>query len=206
LTRLVLATGNPGKTLEIKALLAGLPLQLLTKEDFSTWPRLEERGNTFEENALAKAFEITRWSGLPALADDSGLEVDCLGGAPGVISAHYAGKHGDDAANVARLLSEMEGVPLPGRGARFVCVIALTGPGGDSLCFRETCEGHIAVRPSGEGGFGYDPVFVAAGERRTMAELPLEEKNTISHRGKALRRLRDMLEAGEPRWLFEPSA
>lgn len=206
MTGLALATSNPGKILEMKAVLSGLPLRLLTKEEFTTWPELEESGNTFEENALAKAVELSRWSGMPAIADDSGLEVEWLGGAPGVLSARYAGEQGDDAANIARLLSEMEGVPRGKRGARFVCVIALAGPRGDSLCFRETCEGSIAERPRGGGGFGYDPVFVPAGMRRTMAELPLEKKNAISHRGKALRKLRAMLESGEPRWLFEASA
>lgn len=200
--RLVLATENRGKIREMLADLSGLPVEILARDDFSDWPHLEEDGMTFEDNAAAKAVALSRWAGLPALADDSGLEVNALGGAPGVISAHYAGVHGDDAANVARLLREMEGVPPRERGARFVCVLVLASPRGDTVEIRETCEGAIAGEPRGELGFGYDPVFVPEGMDRTLAELPLEEKNAVSHRGKALRRLRAMLEAGEPAWLF----
>ncbi len=202
--RLALATANRGKVREIALALSGLDLDILTRDDFRAWPPLEESGETFEENAACKALELARWSGIPALADDSGLEVDALGGAPGVDSALYAGTHGDDAANLARLMREMEGVPAGRRGARFVCVLALASPGGDTLLVRGTCEGTIAEKPRGEGGFGYDPVFVPAGMGRTMAELNLEEKNAVSHRGRALRRLRSLLEAGEPAWLFGP--
>ncbi len=200
--RLVLATRNPGKIEEITHLLEDLPVQVFTWKDFPDWPPVEEVGDTFEENARHKAESLARWADLPALADDSGLEVEALGGAPGVVSAHYAGKHGDDAGNVARLLRELEGVPREGRGARFVCVLVLAGPRGERLLVRETCEGRIAEEPRGEGGFGYDPVFVPNGEVRTMAELSLEEKNALSHRGKALRRLRALLEKGEPEWLY----
>ncbi len=201
--KLALATGNRGKMREMREVLAGLDLSIITKEDFREWPELEEAGRTFEENALAKALELARWSGIPALADDSGLEVEALRGAPGVDSALYAGTHGDDLANIDRLLRELEGVPPPQRGARFVCVLALASPAGDTLLVRETCEGAVAEAPRGEKGFGYDPVFVPAGMDRTMAELSLEEKNAISHRGKALRRLRAILEAGQPAWLFD---
>lgn len=200
--RLVLATGNRGKIGEIAQALSGLDLDILTKDDFRHWPALEEEGDTFEDNAAAKATALARWAGLPALADDSGLEVEALGGAPGVDSALYAGTHGDDAANIARLLREMEGVPPRGRGARFVCVLVLASPDGRRVEIRETCEGAVAPAPRGELGFGYDPVFVPAGEERTLAEMPLEEKNAVSHRGKALRRLRSLLERGEPYWLF----
>ncbi len=204
--RLAVATRNAGKIREIRKALEGLPLRLLTCEDFPDWPVPEEEGSTFEENALEKAESLARFSGLPSLADDSGLEVDALDGAPGVSSAYYAGRHGDDAGNVARLLTEMEGIPSEGRGARFVCVLALAGPRGERRLIRETCEGRIAEEPRGEGGFGYDPVFVPRGHSRTMAELTLEEKNALSHRGKALRRLRELLERGEPTWLFsDPS-
>lgn len=201
--RLVLASGNSGKIREISDLLSGLPLQLLTRGDFTDWPLLEEKGSTFEENALSKANTLSGWIGLPAIADDSGLQVQALGGAPGVISARYAGIQGDDAANMSRLLEEMRGVPDGRRGARFVCVIVVASPGGESLRIRETCEGNVAHAPRGEFGFGYDPVFIPAGQDRTMAELPLEGKNAISHRGKALRRLREMLERGDPAWLFQ---
>jgi len=201
--RLVLATRNDGKIREIIELLSGLPIKILTHEDFHQWPELEETGSTFEENAEAKASALSEMSGLPALADDSGLEVDALGGRPGVISARYAGTQGDSAANIALLLEEMKGVPIQERGARFVCVIALTGPSVPTLEIRDTCEGAISETARGEGGFGYDPVFIPMGMDRTMAQLPLEEKNAISHRGKALRRLRTMLEEGEPAWFIQ---
>ena len=201
--RLVLATSNAGKILEIRALLEGLPIELLTHEDFEDWPVMEEKWRTFEENAASKASALSRWARLPALADDSGLEVDALGGAPGVRSARYAGVQGGDAANISRLLEEMGDIPYGKRGARFVCVIALSSPYGPSLEIRETCEGDITGEPRGEGGFGYDPVFIPRGMSRTMAELSREEKNALSHRGKALRHLRALLETGKPQWLFE---
>jgi XTP/dITP diphosphohydrolase len=201
--RLVLATGNLGKIREIKEILSGLQIQVMTCEDFIDWPELEESGETFEDNAAAKAGALSIWSGLPALADDSGLEVEALNGAPGVRSARYAGEQGNDDANIARLLAEMEGIPPEKRKARFVCALALIAPLGDSLEIGEVCLGYIVDTPRGELGFGYDPVFVPAGLDVTMAELTLEEKNAISHRGKALRRLRSMLESGEPDWLFD---
>jgi XTP/dITP diphosphohydrolase len=201
--RLVLATRNDGKIREITGLLSGLSIEILTYEDFDVWPELEETGATFEENAIAKASALSGWSGLPALADDSGLEVDALRGRPGVRSARYAGTQGDAPANIALLLKEMKGIPVQERGARFVCVIALTGPSHPAMEVRDTCKGAISEAAQGEGGFGYDPVFVPTGEERTMAELSMQEKNAISHRGKALRRLRAMLEAGEPAWLWK---
>lgn len=200
---LVLATGNRGKIREFVRLLSGLPLRVMTRDDFRDWPPLPEEGETFEENALSKALTLARWSGLPALADDSGLEVEALGGAPGVHSSRYAGEEGDEARNIALLLEELKGVPREERGARFVCVLALAGPGGKTFLVRETCEGSITEEPRGEGGFGYDPVFLPRGRDLTFAQLPLSEKNRISHRGKALRVLRSHLEAGEPQWLFE---
>lgn len=200
--RLVIATGNRGKIREMLEALSGLPVEILTRDDFASWPDLVEDGKTFEENAAAKAVSLARWAGMPALADDSGLEVRALGGAPGVISAHYAGAHGDDEANIARLMREMEDIEPRDRGARFVCVLALASPAGELVRIRETCEGAISPQPRGEMGFGYDPVFIPEGGERTMAELTLEEKNALSHRGKALRRLRSLLEAGEPTWLL----
>jgi len=200
--RLALATGNRGKIVEICALLSGLELEVLTRSDFRDWPTLDERGDTFEENAASKALELSRWAGIPALADDSGLEVEALDGAPGVLSARFAGVQGDDAANIALLLRGMEGIPPEERKARFVCVLVLASPGGLNLRIRETCEGSITTAPRGGGGFGYDPVFVPDGMDRTMAELSPEEKNAVSHRGKALRRLRSLLQCGEPSWFF----
>ena len=202
--RLALATGNSGKIGEIRALLSGLDMEVLTGDDLEGWPDLEEKGDTFEENAASKALTLSRWAAIHALADDSGLEVKALGGRPGVMSARYAGRQGDDAANIARLLREMEGVAPESRGARFVCVLVLASPAGETIEVREACEGSITSAPRGERGFGYDPVFVPQGLDRTMAELPLEKKNAISHRGKALRRLRTMLERGEPAWFFNP--
>ncbi|MBN2027579.1 MAG: XTP/dITP diphosphatase [Actinobacteria bacterium] len=201
--RLVLATGNRGKIREIRDLLGDLDIEVLTCDDLEGWPDLVERGETFEENATSKAMELSHWAGMAALADDSGLEVEALGGEPGVRSARYAGAQGDDAANIARLLREMEGVPAARRGARFVCVLVLASPRGESIEIRETCEGSVITAPRGELGFGYDPVFVPAAMDRTMAEMDLEEKNAISHRGKALRHLRAILEAGEPGWLLD---
>ena len=200
--RLVLATGNHGKIREISDLLSGLDIEVLTCGDLDGWPALEEKGDTFEENAASKAGELSLWAGMPALADDSGLEVEALGGEPGVKSARYAGVQGDDAANIARLLRELEGIPPERRGARFVCVLVLASPDGESIEIRETCEGSVTTAPRGERGFGYDPVFVPAGMEKTLAELPLGEKNAVSHRGKALRRLRALLESGEPQWVF----
>ncbi|MEW6553570.1 MAG: XTP/dITP diphosphatase [Actinomycetota bacterium] len=201
--RLVLATGNRGKIGEIRAVLSGLDIGVVTSGDLAGWPDLEEKGDTFEENAASKALTLARWAAIPALADDSGLEVEALGGRPGVLSARYAGRQGDDAANIARVLREMEGIQTGSRGARFVCVLVLASPGGEVVEVRDTCEGHITTVPRGERGFGYDPVFIAEGLERTMAELSMEEKNAVSHRGKALRRLRSLLERGEPAWFFD---
>jgi XTP/dITP diphosphohydrolase len=200
--RLALATGNRGKIREMRALLSGLEIEVLTGDEMEGWPDLEEKGKTFEENAAAKAHVLSRWAAMPALADDSGLEVESLDGRPGVMSARYAGRQGDDAANIARVLREMEGIAPGQRGARFVCVLVLASPAGETIEIRETCEGRITAAPRGELGFGYDPIFVPQGTERTMAELPLEEKNAISHRGKALRRLRSLLERKEPAWFF----
>ncbi len=200
--RLALATGNRGKIREIRSLLSGLGIDIVTCDDFEGWPALEETGDTFEDNAASKALELSRWAGMPALADDSGLEVKALGGEPGVMSARYAGKQGDDAANIARLLREMEDVPVGQRGARFVCVLVLASPRGERVEIRETCGGDITIAPKGELGFGYDPVFIPGGMEKTMAELSLDDKSAVSHRGKALRRLRAMFENAEPAWFF----
>ena len=203
LTRLFLATRNRGKLREITRILEGLPLEVVGLGEFPDFPPVEETGETFLENALLKARAAASFTGLPSLADDSGLEVDALRGAPGVMSSRYAGKEGDDAANVARLLREMEGIPEKRRGARFVCVLVLAHPDGRWVSLEGTCRGRIATSPRGTGGFGYDPVFIPEGMDRTMAQLSLEEKNALSHRGAALRALREMLEKREPSWLWE---
>jgi XTP/dITP diphosphohydrolase len=192
---IVIATRNPGKVKEIERIMAGLPVRWLTWRDFRDWPEVEENGATFRENALIKARAVAGFTGLPALADDSGLEVEALGGAPGVFSARYAGEQADDRMNVARLLEEMRDVPPERRGARFVCRAALFFPQGRCLEAEGTCRGTIADAPRGEGGFGYDPVFIPQGYDLSFAELPPREKDSLSHRGRALAALRAALEA-----------
>lgn len=190
----VLATRNAGKIAELRAILKDTRLELLGPEDVD-FPDVEETGETFEENALAKARAVSRHTGLAAIADDSGLDVSALGGAPGVRSARYAGYEHSDSANIAKLLGELAGLPDERRVARFVCVAAYVDPAGATIIASGTCEGRIVTEPRGAGGFGYDPVFVPEGHERTMAELPPEQKNAISHRGRAFRALRDQLRA-----------
>jgi XTP/dITP diphosphohydrolase len=195
-TQVVLASGNPGKLRELSALLAPLSLQLVPQSGFGIRPAAET-GTTFIENALIKAHHAARHARLPALADDSGLEVDALGGRPGVSSARFAGDGANDQQNLRQLLAELEEVPESFRQARYQCVIVWVRSVGDQapLVARGTWEGRIAHAPRGQGGFGYDPVFIPAGERRTAAELAGAEKNAVSHRAQALRALVAMLEA-----------
>jgi XTP/dITP diphosphohydrolase len=193
-TRAVLASSNPGKLRELAALLAPLSLQLLPQNEFGVRPAAET-GTTFLENALLKAHHAARHARLPALADDSGLEVDALGGRPGVFSARFAGVGASDADNLRRLLAELEDVPEGYRQARYQCVIVWVRSVGDQtpLVAHGTWEGRIAHAARGQGGFGYDPIFVPGGERRTAAELSSAEKNAVSHRAQALRALVAML-------------
>jgi XTP/dITP diphosphohydrolase len=191
---LVVATRNQGKILEISALLAGLVDQVSSAADFVGFPETIEDGATFEENALKKAREAASFSGLPALADDSGLVVDALNGRPGVFSARYAGEGAGDAANNARLLSECQNVPDDKRQAAFVCVLAFVTPEGAERVFTGRVAGRIMTAPRGEGGFGYDPLFLVDGFDRSMAELELAEKNVVSHRAQAFTKFRDYLE------------
>ncbi len=192
--RIVLATGNPKKRLELERILDGLDVQIVPMTELAL-PEPVEDGETFEANALIKARAACEGSGLPALADDSGLEVDALGGAPGVRSARYAGEAADDAANNQRLQEELASAPESQRTARFVCVAALVAPDGRAWTTRGTMEGHIVDEPRGEAGFGYDPYFVVEGETRTNAELSPEEKDARSHRGAAFRAIRPLVEA-----------
>jgi XTP/dITP diphosphohydrolase len=187
LDRLVLASGNRGKLAEIRALLAPLDIELLPQSDFDV-PAVEETGATFVENAIIKARHAAAHCALPALADDSGLLVDALGGAPGVHSARYAGPLASDRDNVARLLGALAGVPTAQRTASFYCVLVLMRSASDPmpLVVDGRWAGRIAATPLGEGGFGYDPVFVPDGHDRTAAELGSELKNRISHRALAL--------------------
>lgn len=184
---LVVATRNAGKLREIRHLLAGAGIEVVGLEDFPGLPEIEEDGATFAANAVKKAETVARLTGRVCLADDSGLTVAALGGAPGIHSARYAGRQGDDAANNARLLRELAGIPDDQRQAAFCCVMALAGPGVPAACFEGRVTGTILQTPRGSGGFGYDPLFLVDGFGQTMAELPLAEKNRISHRGQALR-------------------
>lgn len=196
--KIVLATTNPGKIEEIKAIL-DLPGVIWSSwEDWDGWPTIVEDGSDFKANAAKKAREVSRFTGLPALADDSGLEVAALGGRPGVNSARYAGRGAGDAANVDKLLRELEeaaAVSFGDRSAHFTACVVLAWPDGRSVFATGRCDGSISKAPAGEGGFGYDSVFVPEGSDRTMAELSRDEKNRLSHRGRALARLRPMIEA-----------
>ena len=196
MTRAVLASGNPGKLREFAALLAPLSLQLAAQGDFGIQPA-HETGSTFIENALLKARHAARHAHLPALADDSGLEVEALGGRPGVWSARFAGEGASDEQNLRQLLMELEGVPEGFRQARYQCAIVWVRSVGDQapLIAHGSWQGHIVRVPRGRGGFGYDPVFVPEGEQRTAAELTPAEKNAVSHRAQALNALVAMLRA-----------
>jgi XTP/dITP diphosphohydrolase len=197
MNHLVLATRNQGKILEINALLTGLVGQISSAADFVDFPETIEDGATFEENALKKAREASHFSGLPALADDSGLVVDALNGRPGVFSARFAGDGAGDAANNARLLKECQDVPDDQRQAAFVCVLAFVTPEGVERLFTGRVAGRILSAARGEGGFGYDPLFLVDGFERSMADLTLEEKNAVSHRAQAFMKFRDYLETLE---------
>jgi XTP/dITP diphosphohydrolase len=184
--RAVVATRNRGKLRELGPLLAAVGLELATIDELAPDAELREDFDTFEANALAKARQAAAATGLPAIADDSGLEVDALGGAPGVFSARYAGLPSDDARNNAKLLAEMAAVPAGARGARFRCVAAYVDPArGLELVRAGACAGEILAAPRGSDGFGYDPLFLIPALGRTMAELPLAQKNQLSHRAAA---------------------
>lgn len=183
-TIIVLASRNKGKTEEIRELLKKFPVDLKNLDDFGPIPEVVEDGNSFDDNAYKKASFTARVLGFPAIADDSGLTVEALDGAPGVFSARYAGESASDADNVEKLLAEMKG--KTDRKAAFECVISLAVPGGAALTYEGRCEGLITETPSGEHGFGYDPVFFHPDSGKTFAEISLEEKGKVSHRGKAL--------------------
>jgi XTP/dITP diphosphohydrolase len=190
--RLVVATRNPGKVREILAICDDWPVDWLTFEHVS-WPEVEETGATYQENALLKAHAAADATGEAALADDSGLEVDALGGGPGPRSARYAGKDAGDEENLHALLRAVAGVPRAGRTARYRAVAVVVFPDGRHVLAEGECEGLIRTKPNGSGGFGYDPIFEPIGWDRTMAELEADEKDRISHRGRALRALRQIL-------------
>ncbi len=195
--KIVLATKNKGKIAEFSGLFRPLDCEVVSLLDLGDIPTVEEDGATFLDNAVKKAKGYSQATGLIALADDSGLEVDALGGAPGVHSARYAGPEATDEENNAKLLRELEGMGPEQRTCRFKCVLALYAPGGELLTAEGACEGVVAEQPLGDGGFGYDPIFYIPELGRSMAQLTPEEKNRISHRGRAIRelepRLRDFL-------------
>lgn len=195
---IVIATHNRGKVREMAAALQGLPLRILALTELGAWPEPVENGRTMAENARIKAAYYATCTGRACLADDSGLEVDALGGRPGVHSARFAGVHGDDAANNAKLLALLADVPDAARTARFRCCLVLQEPDGGAITAQGVCEGLILRAPRGTNGFGYDPLFYIPGLGRTMAELTTAEKNAISHRGRALANLRALLEGREP--------
>lgn len=184
---LVLATRNRKKIDEIMRITHNLGVRVLTFDDFPGCPEVEEDGTTFEENATKKAVTVAQFTGIASLADDSGLEVEALNGAPGVLSARYAGEGADDRKNVEALLREMQF--LTNRKARFVCCMALAYPGGAIRIFNGYAEGTIGAEPRGSNGFGYDPVFYPAGHTITFAEMSDREKDSLSHRGMALEKL-----------------
>ncbi len=189
--RLILATRNAHKVVELKAILAdaGLEPDLVGADAFPEVPDVKETGVTFAENALLKAHALARATGLPAVADDSGLCVDVLGGAPGIFSARWAGRHGDDGANLDLLLAQLADIDTAHRAAHFECAAALALPDGTERVVSGRLRGTLRHAPAGAGGFGYDPILQPEGESRTCAELEPEEKNAISHRGEAFRAL-----------------
>lgn len=186
---LVIATRNPGKTAEIRDLLEDFPITIMNLEDFGPIPEVEEDGSNFEENAYKKATQVAKILGLPALADDSGLMVDALNGAPGVYSARYAGDGATDEERCVKLLSELKGITA--RKASFECVLSLAVPSGAALTYDGRCDGIIAEKAEGKNGFGYDPIFYCPTLKKTFAQLTRDDKGRVSHRGRALQELRD---------------
>jgi len=193
MTKLLLATNNKGKVREYQALLAGIPYEMVTLSECGIITEVDETGRTYEENATLKAAAFAKESGLLTLADDSGLEVNALGGEPGIRSARYAGKGVSDAEKNNFLLAKLKSIPEIKRTARFVCVIAIAAPAGKVALFSGECRGLITTAPRGKHGHGYDPVFYVPELGKTMAELTLEEKNRVSHRARAAAKARERL-------------
>lgn len=190
--RVLLATRNENKLTELRRILEAegvSGLEVVGLDAVAPFPEAPETGATFEDNATAKAVDAATATGLPAVADDSGLTVDALNGMPGVLSARWSGKHGDDQANLDLVLGQLADVPDERRGAAFVATAALVRPDGDQVVVRGAWRGSLARQPRGSNGFGYDPIFVPEGETRTSAELTAAEKDALSHRGRALRQL-----------------
>lgn len=192
--RMIFATGNENKMVEIREILGDLPLEILSMKQAGIRADIEENGTSFEENALIKAREVCRLAGEMVLADDSGLEIDYLNGEPGIYSARYMGENTSYRVKNKNLMERLEGVLNEKRTARFVCAIAAVFPDGKELVVRGTVEGIIGYEERGENGFGYDPIFYLPERGLTTAELPPEEKNSISHRGNAMRKMKELLE------------
>jgi XTP/dITP diphosphohydrolase len=190
---LIIATRNRGKVREIRKALRGLRIRIKPLSHFQGVPPVEEDGETFVENALKKARFYSKHFGKLTIADDSGLEVDSLKGLPGIYSARYSGRKSSDRENNRKLLKEMEGFPPSKRGARFECAIAIVSPGGRETVIEASCKGRIGLKEVGRRGFGYDPLFILPRLGKTMAQLSIEKKNRISHRGKALKKLRKVI-------------
>jgi XTP/dITP diphosphohydrolase len=185
---IVLATSNTNKVKEFKAMLADFPVEIKSLADFGPLPPVVEDGATFDENAYKKAHHVAKVLGIPAIADDSGLSVTALNGEPGVYSARYAGEGATDQQNWEKLLKKMDGVK--DRAAFFTCVLSIAVPSGPALTYEATCDGTILESPRGENGFGYDPVFYYEPLKKTFAELSMEEKNRVSHRGKVFKEVK----------------
>ena len=185
---LVLATRNDGKAAEFKNLLSGYDIKVRSLKDFEGVPRVEEDGKTFKENAIKKAKVTAKYLNLPTLSDDSGLMVEALDGAPGVLSARYAGENATDEQRIAKLLKALKGET--NRKAAFECVLSIAVPSGPALTYEARCEGLIAEQPAGQNGFGYDPIFFYPPLNKTFAQMTLKEKSQVSHRGKALNELK----------------
>jgi XTP/dITP diphosphohydrolase len=191
----MIATRNKGKIREIREALNGLGLRIYALSDFPNVPDIEEDGRNFTENALKKARFYSKYFGMMTVADDSGLEVDSLKGLPGIYSARYAGEGASSQANNQKLLRELQSVPISKRGARFKCILAIVSPDGKEAIAEGSCKGSIGFKEKGKRGFGYDPLFFLPGYGKTMAELSLKEKNKISHRGKALKKVRRIIQS-----------
>ncbi|TXC90139.1 XTP/dITP diphosphatase [Metabacillus litoralis] len=194
MNKIIIATKNKGKVNEFEALLAPLGYQVQSLLDYPDAIDVEETGSTFEANAILKAEAISKQYGMVTIADDSGLEVDYLNGQPGVYSARYAGTDKSDQANMEKVLKELSAITeLEKRSARFICALALSTPGHVVQTVRGACEGFIAETPTGENGFGYDPIFILQNSNKTMAQLSKEEKNKVSHRSDALKKLIELI-------------
>jgi XTP/dITP diphosphohydrolase len=191
----IIATKNAGKLIEFQSILSAYGLEAISLLELEESPDVEETGSTFEENAILKAEAISKMYGKMAIADDSGLSVDSLGGEPGIYSARYAGEEKNDDANISKLLQQLKGVPKEERNARFRCALALAEPGRETITVEGSVEGYITDEPIGENGFGYDPIFLVKDKAKTMAQLSKEEKNKISHRAVALQKLAKLLQA-----------